>query len=136
MDFTGINYLAVVAAWLVNIVVGALWYSPMGFAKQWTKYTGIDIMKMPQNEANKAIGFVALSGFVQAWTLAVVLKSLDISTVADGVIAGVVIWFGLVAATTVGVTFYSKRSWKFLWLNSSYFLVVMTINSIILSLWK
>ena len=136
MEFSNINIWAVLIAWLVNVVVGALWYSPFGFAKHWSKYSGVDILKIPTNEANKIIGFVALSAAIQALTLAVVLESLDVTKAIDGLVAGLVLWFGLVAATTVGVTLYSRRSWKFLWLNSAYFLVVMSINSVILSVWQ
>lgn len=135
LEFAGLNYWAIAAAWVVNMAVGAFWYSPAGFARQWTKYTGIDILKMPQDQANKAIGFVALSALVQAIALAVILNTLNVTNVADGLLAGWLLWLGFTAATTVGVTFYSQRSWKFLWLNSSYFLLVMSINSVILTLW-
>lgn len=136
IDLTGINYFAVAAVWVIYMMVGAFWYSPMGFAKQWTKYTKIDILKIPTNEANKIIGFVALSALVQALALAIVLNSLHVTDMIEGIKVGLLLWLGFTAATTVGVTLYSRRSWKFLWLNSSYFLLVMTVGSIIYSIWK
>ena len=136
LDLVGINYWAILVVWLLYMAIGAWWYSPAGFAKQWTKHTGINIIKIPQEQANKIIGFVALSALVQASTLAVILNSLHIESVVNGLVAGLVIWLGFTAATTVGTTLYSKRGWGFLWLNSSYFLVVMSIASIILSVWK
>ncbi len=135
LELEGINIWAVVVVWLINIIVGAFWYSPKGFGKLWTKYSGVDIMKIPQKEANRAISFVALSGLIQAVALAVILNSLGVTTAGEGIVAGLVLWFGLTAATTVGVTLYARRSWKFWWLNASYFLVVMIINSIILAIW-
>lgn len=136
LELEGINIGAVIVVWLIYMFVGAFWYSTMGFAKQWTKYTKIDILKIPTNEANKIVGFVALSAFVQVAALAIILNALDISSAYEGFKTGLVLWLGFTAATTVGVTLYSRRSWKFLWLNSSYFLVVMTIGSIILSIWQ
>ncbi|MBL8159560.1 DUF1761 domain-containing protein [Candidatus Saccharibacteria bacterium] len=136
LEFSGINYLAVAAVWLVYVAVGAWWYSPAGFAKQWNKYTGINILKMPQEEASRAIVAVAISAAVQAYTLAIVLNSLHVATIIDGLAAGLLIWLGLVTATTVGVTLYSRRSWDFLWLNSAYFLVVMSVGSVILAAWQ
>lgn len=136
LDFTNINYWAVAVAWLVNVAIGAFWYSPMGFAKKWEEYTGIDIMKMPEKDATRAIISVAISAIFQALTLAVIIRSLNATTVVNGLIVGLVLWLGLTAATTVGVTLYSLRSWKFLWLNSSYFLLVMAINSILLAIWR
>jgi hypothetical protein len=136
LEFDGINVWAVVVAWLINMVVGAFWYSPAGFAKQWSKLTGVNIMKIPVAEANKIISFVAVSALIQALTLAVILNSLDVSGVMEGLQVGLLLWFGLVTATTVGVTLYQRLGWKFMALNSSYFLVVMTINSVIISSWR
>lgn len=135
LEFEGINYLAIVVAWLVAVGVGSYWYSPAGFGKQWSKLSGVDIMKLPKDEASRSIMFVALSAVVQVVTLALVLNSLEVKDALNGLIVGLVLWLGFTAATTVGTTLYQRKGWKFLWLNSSYFLVVMTINSIILAIW-
>ena len=136
LDFGGINYWAVLVAWVINCAVGSVWYSPTGFAAAWKKHTGIDLLKIPQKEATRIITFVAFSALLQAFTLALILNSLAVASIQEGLFAGLVLWLGFTAATTVGVTLYSRRSWKFLWLNASYFLVVMAINSILFAAWK
>jgi hypothetical protein len=40
MPSVDINWLAIIAAVVVNMVVGFVWYSPAVFAKQWSKLTG------------------------------------------------------------------------------------------------
>lgn len=110
LDFSGLNYWAIAAAWAVNCGLGAFWYSPVGFARQWKQHTGVDLMKIPEAQATRILGSVVLSGLVQAITLAVVLNSLQASTAWQGLAAGLVLWFGLTAATTVGVTLYSRKS--------------------------
>jgi hypothetical protein len=136
IEFAGINYWAVAVIWLIYVVVGAFWYSPAGFSKQWAKLTGIDIMKLPQNEATNALISVAASAVVQVLALAIVVNSLGITTAMSGLAAGLILWLGFTTATTVGVTLYQRRSWKFLCLNSSYFLLVMAVGSIILAVWR
>ncbi|HSA84184.1 MAG TPA: DUF1761 domain-containing protein [Patescibacteria group bacterium] len=136
LEFSGLNYWALGVTWLINIIVGAFWYSPAGFGKQWAKLSGIDHMKIPEKEATKAISFVAAAALVQTLTLALIINSLNPSTAAHGLWIGLVLWLGLTAATTVGNTLYQRLSWKFWWLNSSYFLLVMAINSVILSTWR
>lgn len=136
LDFGSINYWAVAVAWLVNVLVGSYWYSPAGFGKLWAKLSGVNHMKLPEKEATNAIVFVALSAVVQALALAVVIRSLGADTAVEGLQIGLVLWLGLTAATTVGNTLYQRLGWKFLWLNSSYFLVVMAVNSMILSIWQ
>lgn len=136
LDLEGLNYWAIVIAWLVNVTIGAYWYSPAGFGKKWTKYTGVNILKIPQNEATRIISFVAISGVVQALTLAVIINTIQPATLLDSLLVGWLLWFGLVTATTVGNTLYQRQGWGLIVLNSSYFLVVMTINSFILTVWQ
>jgi hypothetical protein len=135
IEFSGLNYWAILIAWLINVIVGSVWYSPVGFQKLWSKLSGVDMMKMPKDEANRAIGLVALSALVQSIVLAVVLNSMHIATALKGLEAGLLLWFGLTAVTTIGNTLYSRLSLKFWWLNASFFLIVMVVNSIILAVW-
>lgn len=136
LELAGVNFWAVLVTWSIYVVIGALWYSPVGFSKQWTKHTKIDIMKLPQSEANRAIVSVALSAVLQVVVLAAVINSLNVSTVRNALCVGGLLWLGFTAATTVGVSLYQRRSWSFILLNSSYFLVVMMIGSVLLSTWK
>ena len=136
IEWSGLNYWAILVAWFINILVGSLWYSPMGFQKAWSRLSGVDMMKIPKDEANRAIGLVALSAIVQSVVLAIVIHSLHITSIARGLEVGLLLWAGFTAATTVGVTLYSRLSLKFWWLNASFFLVVMAVDSVILALWQ
>ena len=135
LDFSGLNYWAVLIAWLVNVGIGAFWYSPQGFGIVWSKLSGVDMMKIPKEETSRAIVYVTISSLLQALALAIALNSLNVQNVGEGLIAGLFLWFGFTAITTIGNTLYQRQSWKFWWLNASFFLAVMTINSIILSFW-
>jgi hypothetical protein len=136
LDFIGLNVGAFVVVWGVYMVVGAIWYSPAGFAQQWHKYTGVDIMKIPTRRANEILLAVALSSLVQAIALGVIINSLDVTSLLNGLLIGLALWLGFTTATTVGVTLYQRLSWGFFWINSAYFLVVMTLGSIIFTLWQ
>lgn len=135
LELSNLNIWAIAVAWLISVVLGSFWYSPVGFGKLWSKLSGVDIMKMPQNLANKAIISVMAASLVQVFVLAVVVKSLHAETVQNGLMIGLFLWAGLVAATAVGNNLYLRLSWKFWWLNTSFFLVAMSINGILLSVW-
>lgn len=136
IEFSGLNYWAILVAWLINVIVGAVWYSPAGFQKLWSKLSGVDMMKIPKDEANRAIGLVALSALLQSIVLSVVLHSMHITTASKGLEAGLLLWLGLTAVTTIGNTLYARLSLKFWWLNASFFLVVMAVNSVIIAVWN
>lgn len=135
LDMDGLNWFAVIVAWLIFSLIGAFWYSPVGFGKQWSAMTGIDIMNLPGNEANAALGFVAISAMVQAIALGILANSVGADSFADGLVLGLVVSIGLTVATTVGTTLYQRRSWGFWLINGSYFVVAMTINAILFTIW-
>ena len=136
LELSGLNYFAIFVAVLINVMVGSFWYSPVGFGKRWSKLSGVDMMKLPKSEANRAIGFVMLAAIVQVVALAIIINSLGITKASDGLATGTVLWAGFTAATTVGNNLYSRLTWNFWWLNASFFLVVMSVNAVLLSVWR
>jgi len=136
IEFSGLNVWAVLIVWVISVALGTFWYSPAGFGKLWSRLSGVNLMKTPQNEATRAIIFVVTSSLLQAFALGLMLNSLNVSGISDGVVASLVLWFGFTALTTVGNTLYQRQSWRFWWLNSSFFLITMVVGGIILSIWK
>jgi len=136
IEFTGLNIFAILVAWVVNGLLGTFWYSPAGFGKLWSKLSGVDLMKIPKNEATRALVLVIISSLIQTIALALVLNAFDLKNIGEGVVVALVIWLGFTAATTVGNTLYQRLSLKFWALNAAFFLVVAIINSIILTAWR
>ncbi len=136
LELSNLNVLAIVIGWLIAIGLGSFWYSPAGFGKLWSKLSGVDMMKMPKELASKAIVSVIISSLIQVIALAIVVNSLNADTVSEGLAIGLLVWAGFTAATTVGNNLYSRLSWKFWWLNASFFLIVMPVNAVILAVWQ
>jgi len=136
IEFGGLNIWAVLVAWVISVALGSFWYSPAGFSKLWSRLSGVDMMKTPKDESTRAIILVVASSLLQAFALAIVLNSLNITSVGQAVIAALILWFGFVALTTIGNTLYQRLSLKFWFLNASFFLIVMVVNSVILTVWK
>ena len=135
-ELENLNYLAIIVATLTNVIVGSWWYSPAGMGKKWSKMTGVDMMKSPKQETQRAIVAVFVGAIIQAIVLAIAIKSFGATTALDGIKVGLVLWAGFVGATSIGDALYSRRGWGFWWLNASFFLIVMLVNSAILSVWK
>jgi hypothetical protein len=135
-ELSDINVWATIVTWLISVGVGSFWYSPAGFGKQWSRLSGIDMMHMPKDEAGKAITAVAVASLVQVVVMALIVGAVGATTAAEGIVTGLLAWAGFTAATTVGNNLYSRLSWKFWWLNASFFLVVMPLNAVVLSVWR
>jgi len=126
--------MAIVAAAVVNMVVGAVWYSPALFAKQWAALTGRKMNEM----GNGAQGYVltAIGALVQAWILSHIVSYAGADTAVKGAMVGFWLWVGFVAITQ-GVNMVFAGTRKKLWaINTGYFLVVLLINGGLLAVWR
>ncbi len=88
-----IDWVAVLVAAAVAMVVGALWYSPMLFGKSWMNEVG----KKKRDIMNRAImklsaSFVTV--FITAAVLDIFINALGVTTIVGGVIVGLIAWFG------------------------------------------
>lgn len=143
MPSVDINIVAVIFAAVVNMVVGALWYSPTFFGKQWSKLVGRKMEDMRKN-AGPGYAVTSLGALIQTWILAhFVAYAVNTYNGADGpnhwfigAVAGLVLWLAFVAIPQgVNTVFAGTR--KKLWaINTGYFLVVLVINGALLAAWK
>src|SRR5689334_19616362 len=110
MDSSSINYVAILVAGIAAMVVGAVWYSPMLFAKAWMKALGRDMDKMLKEDMAKMRKDAAPGYLVTFITTLVIsyVMSLFIVTAANasgmhgatfGASIGFWTWLGFVATT-------------------------------------
>ncbi len=133
MPSVDINYLAVVIAAVVNMIVGAVWYSPALFAKQWVALTGRKLEDM--KGAGSGYAIAAVGALVQAWVLVHFVRYAGSTTAVDGAMTGFWLWVGFVAVTMGVNTVFSGRRKKLWVIDSGYFLVVLLINGALLAAW-
>jgi hypothetical protein len=140
MPNVDINYLAVLVAAIINMIVGALWYSPALFATQWSKLVGRKVEDM-RKEAGPGYAVAGLGALVQSFILAHFVFYLaafypTYSSFTIGVWTGLMAWTAFVAIPQ-GVNTIFAGTRKKLWaINTGYFLVVLVINGVLLAAWK
>lgn len=137
MFFTPVNYLAVVVAAVASMVVGFLWYSPMLFAKPWMKLSKLDEKKMKaaQKDMPKTYGISFIAALITAYVIAVLLNSMLISSISEGLMLGGFVWVGFIATTMVTGVLFQGMSWGLFFINSGYQLASILAMSAILTLW-
>ncbi|HSX52865.1 MAG TPA: DUF1761 domain-containing protein [Patescibacteria group bacterium] len=134
MPSVDINWWAVIVAVAVNMGVGAVWYSPVMFAKEWSKLVGRKMEEM--GDGAKGYVITTLGAFVQVLVLLHVVAYAGATTAINGAVVGFWLWVAFVAVTQgVNTVFAGTR--KKLWaINTGYFLVVLLINGAILAVWR
>lgn len=102
MDLGSINWLAVVVCVVVSMVSGSLWYNPKTLYPVWWKAIGRSESDRPgMQNMGMVWGLTALSSFVQAASVALMIRVMGSMTLASGAMAGFMIWLGFVATTSL-----------------------------------
>jgi hypothetical protein len=135
LDMNDINYWAVLAAVIVNMLVGAAWYSPALFGKAWANLLGKKVGDMGAN-AGQGYAVSTVGAVIQSFILAVLVHNLNLTTAVKGAWLGLLVWLAFSAATTASDTVFSGRPWKLWKINTGYYLVVLLINGALLAVWS
>src|SRR6266542_6997102 len=105
-----VNYLAVVAAAFAAVVIGILYYGVAGLGDRLARMSGITPLSGPPSPTQFAIGIVV--ALVNAWVLALLSLNLGGSSIADGVMLGILVWLGFGATLKAAQVAFEKRSWS------------------------
>lgn len=136
---TDVNYLAVLVAGIVPMIVGFLWYSQVLFANQWMKALGKS-KEQVQKEAKEKGPWMYIWTFFAAlltvWVLAIVMKTLDVKTVSEGLQTGLLVWFGFVMTTQIPEAVFNGTKKDVVMIYVGYQLVCFLINGALLAWWK
>lgn len=125
-----IDWIAVAVATVSAFVLGGLWYSPVLFAKPWMAGA-----KLTQEEASGSMGAVFGQAIVCALITAVCFGYfVGNPPLKEGLIAGAMTGFGLVAAS-LGLNYaFERRPISLLAINGSYYIVQFTLYGLIFAL--
>jgi glycerol uptake facilitator-like aquaporin len=125
MDFSVVNWLAVIVAAVVAWLFGAVWY--IALSKPWMKAAKIDPANKKPSIAPFIISFVA--EVVMAFVLTLVVGALtggEPNPLA-GVIFGFVLWLGFVATTVSANHRYQGFGWDLTLIDAGHWLGVLLI---------
>lgn len=107
MTFPELNWLAILAGFVVYFVTGAIWFGPKTFYPAWVRLRGKDPAE-PQGSHGMAVvfGSTAVGALVQVFTLAIILGFVAQATgdpvgPLGGALGGLLLGLGLVAASSL-----------------------------------
>jgi len=133
---SNINWLHVVVATVAYFVLGAVWYSPVLFAKRWAGYAG---MKMDDPEAKKGMGAIMGGSFVLMLIttigLSIMQQVLPAIDFMGGIKLGLLIGICF-AGTAVSTNYlYTRKPFGLYAIDCGYHILGIAIASGILSGW-
>lgn len=141
MDFSSLNFLAILVAAVAAFIVGFLWHGPL-FGKQWMKMMNISQAEM---EAAKAKGMSAMmpqmiAALVQQIVVATVVSylamELGIADAAGAVMLAVLVWVGFIASVLLNTVLWENRKINLYLFNITYHLVTLIVIALVVVLWR
>ena len=146
MPVIDINWIAVIVATIVNMLIGAAWYSPILFLKPWTagveKTIGKERFQLlrqgmrSKSTAIRTYGLMAICAFLVTYVMGLIVDYRAADTIAEGVLVGVVTWVGFVITTSLNTVLFEGRSPIVYLINNANHLVGFVVTGVMLALWQ
>ena len=135
MNPNQINWLAVIAAAISTFLIGGLWYSPVLFGKVWMRANGFNDGEVAGFNKARAFGGSLILALIMSANLAMFLADPK-TTVAWGMIAGLLAGLGWGAAGIGIIALFENRSWTYIVVNGGYHIVAFVVMGAILGAWR
>ena len=140
MHLHHVNLLAVLVAAISTMIVGAVWYSPILFAKPWMREMGYDPDdKVKIKEMKKSAGPAYFGSFIAslitAFVLALLFHWIRVSDLHMGIGIAFHVWLGFVATVQFTDALFQKKSMKLFAINTGFQLVCFLAMGAILTAW-
>jgi phosphatidylserine synthase len=134
MNFSLINWLAVIVAGLSAFAVGGIWYSRPLFGNAWMADSNLTEEQIKQGNKGKIFGFTALFSLVMAVNLAMFLT--DAKTTASwGATAGFLAGIWTFCAIAIH-SLFELKSWRHIFINGGYSVVSLILMGLIIGAWR
>jgi hypothetical protein len=142
MQEVPVNYIAILTAGIVNMLIGFLWYSPFLFGNTWMKLSGFT--KENMNKAKKDMNKLYLISFLATLIMAFVLshytiyasKYYNMQGMMVGITAAFWSWIGFIMPVQLTGWIFDKKPFKLFLINTGYQLVAIIAMGTIIGVWK
>lgn len=131
---TNVSWVGVIVATVAGVVIGFLWYSPQAFGRRWASGAGITL---PSGMPSPMIlaGTVLLT-LISAYVLAVLARAAAVGGVIDGLVLGILVWFGFVMTRAANGLLFEKRPTDYVMINIGQGLVSLAVMGAIIGFFR
>lgn len=134
MNHLHFNHLAVLVSAVFLWMLGAVWYSPLLFAKPWVEIIG---RKMGEKPKGLVLGMVSsfIGDILAAFVLAHMVLWSGANSLAWGAFIGFIAWLGFIASPAFPQSVYEGRPFKYFAINGGYWLIGLVVVGGLLAVW-
>jgi hypothetical protein len=129
------NLWALLVAALLRFAIGAIWFSPVGFAAAWRGLVGLSEEQMRAGLPKAAVVDL-LGSLVMAFVLVHAVVYAGAATLGQGALVGFFNWLGFVATVLLASTLYERRPLKLFAITAGFNLVALVLMGALLAVWR
>lgn len=122
-----VSIIGLIVGTLINMGLGALWYSKVLFAKPWMKEAGITDEDLQSGNMGQIYGMTALSALLTSYVLGFLVNNLNITNYGMGLLFAFILWAGTNIPAIIKRWGFEGKSIKLGLINHGYDLVVYLI---------
>ena len=131
IHFESINYIAVLAVWIIHIVMSLVWFQQRLFGKAWSRLTGQEL-----KPAKEWIVFGLLGHLLVVFVLAILIQITNSNSGISGLIIGLITWIGFIVPLEMGELVWEKIPFKLFLIRIGNHLIGMAVAGYILGVWQ
>ena len=136
MDFSAVNWLAVVVCVVISMISGSIWYNPKTFFPMWWKVVGAGREQPGMENMGTTWALTVLSSAVQAVAMAFMINALGTATAGAGAGLGFMLWLGFIAPTYLVNKLFAGHGLKIWAIEIGNHLVNFLLFGALLAVWK
>ncbi len=133
-----INIWSVIVAAVVSFGIGALWYSPILFGKEWASLIGLSTKDMEGMKQGvwKAYLVQFIVTLVSFAILAFALSATGTATASEAAFVGFLAWLGFAVPVGLSSLLWKKASFKLFLIEAICSLLTLAIGGAIIGAWN
>ncbi|HVU06841.1 MAG TPA: DUF1761 domain-containing protein [Candidatus Paceibacterota bacterium] len=139
MFFENINYIVVIAATAVGIMIGFIWHSPWAFGNIWKKSQSWGEDKLIAKKAGKSMlpvwAVTAASTLVTAIVIAALFNSLVVTSIAGMIVLALSVWVAFVLPIKLFDVIFGGDNWTFFLVSIGHELLVVLAMTLVIGIW-
>ncbi|NOH04274.1 MAG: DUF1761 domain-containing protein [Chloroflexi bacterium] len=136
MDFSVVNWLAVLACVVVSMVSGFLWYHQKTLFPAWWQVVGGGRAEPGMENMGVTWAMTVLSSFVQAVAMSLMVNVMGSITAGSGALTGFMLWLGFIAPTYLVNKLFAGHGFKIWAIEAGNHLLNFVLFGIILAVWR
>lgn len=129
--FANLNWLAVLVAGVLHIVVSLIYFQPIFFGNAWVQLTGKEM-----KPAAKWMPAGVLAHLVCVLVLAIIVNLARATTVLEGIGVAILLWLGFIVTLEAGELVWEKIPFKLFLIRIGDHLLTLSLAGAILAVWR